>query len=83
MQHAAGAKFRGITRERRPRAIFAKEITEVHLSDLSDGAVPGEHPTILFMASNEKQTAMVNGTIRLETISFNQSHYPDKIFSNR
>lgn len=61
------------------RAIFAKEITEVHLSDLSDGAVPGEHPTILFMASNEKQAARVNGTIRLETISFNQSYCPAKI----
>lgn len=41
----------------RTRVIPAKEITEVHLSDLSDGGVPvrsGERLTILFMARNEE-----------------------------
>lgn len=38
MWRAAGAKFRGITREDHSRALYlAQEITVVHLSDLSDG----------------------------------------------
>lgn len=54
----------------------------MHLSDLSDGGVPlqsGERPTILFMTCNEKRTATVNETIRLEAISFNPSRCLTKV----
>jgi len=56
MHRAAGAKFRGITRED-SRAVFAREITEVHLSDLSDGEVPlaNARQSYLWLATKNRQ----------------------------
>lgn len=53
MHRAAGAKFRGITRED-----SRWEITEVHLSDLSDGGVPlaNARPSYLLLTTRNRQS---------------------------